>query len=200
MPNRSDLIATAREWGAAARADGLSIDTPSEVRDFHRTFCEETGSTEGDSLSESTLKRAWLMGYRGPVDPADPEPSDAVYANPSEYYAALDAVVALITEALDSSPIGTNYQSGGHVAYAVWDVESTDGSHSLVSVILADTLGGCEFSSQPIGNEGTSYSDLATMAAAVTGAKPCRIERTSLGGGVICAECGDNCECIVCAL
>jgi hypothetical protein len=29
---------------------------------------------------------------------------------------------------------------------------------------------------------------------------PCRIERTSLGGGVICAECGSNCECVVCAL
>ena len=30
-------------------------------------------------------------------------------------------------------------------------------------------------------------------------ARPCRIERTSLGGGVICAECGDECECVVCA-
>jgi len=30
-------------------------------------------------------------------------------------------------------------------------------------------------------------------------ARSCRIERTSLGGGVICAECGDECECVVCA-
>lgn len=29
---------------------------------------------------------------------------------------------------------------------------------------------------------------------------PCKIERTSLGGGVICAECGSDCECVVCAL
>jgi hypothetical protein len=29
-------------------------------------------------------------------------------------------------------------------------------------------------------------------------AVPCEIRRTSLGGGVICARCGDNCECTVC--
>lgn len=30
-------------------------------------------------------------------------------------------------------------------------------------------------------------------------ATPCKVVETSLGGGFICAECGSDCRCVVCA-
>lgn len=62
-------------------------------------------------------------------------------------YAALDAVVAEIVDALDGEePLWTDYETGGHVAVAVWIIQG----HSLVSVILGESLEDCEFQYSPL--------------------------------------------------
>lgn len=68
--------------------------------------------------------------------------SEGMFEAQTRWYAALDAVVDQITDALESSPIGVNYETGGHVAVAHWQ---SDDANLLVSVLLSDSLDGCEF-------------------------------------------------------
>lgn len=77
------------------------------------------------------------------------------------HYAALDLVVAEISAALDAQPDSTNYEAGGHAAYAVWllpeDAAYAEGA--LLTAILDTTLDGCEFIVQPLGKPVTTSLD-----------------------------------------
>jgi hypothetical protein len=72
------------------------------------------------------------------------------------WYAALDSVVEQLSDKFGADPIGKNYESGGHVAYAVW----IDNDNELViSAILSDTIEGCDISAQRLG----AHTDAKTV-------------------------------------
>lgn len=71
------------------------------------------------------------------------------YTSYEEWYAALDQVVAEISEREGSLPVAVNYESGGHVAYADWIHTSPEGE-SFLAVILSDEIPNCEQMRFPI--------------------------------------------------
>lgn len=71
------------------------------------------------------------------------------YTSYAEWYAALDQVVAEISEREGSQPIAKNYESGGHVAYADW-IHSGEDGESFLAVILSDEIPDCEQMRFPI--------------------------------------------------